>query len=146
MNAPTIVGYCRSCNRPLISGHTPAGQTSTRYARHSGKGLCDACAKRARRANKKAAQIAAARLTAPAPDWAASAACAGTDPEMWYGDHGTYPDTLNRICHACPVRDACLTTSLIEEADASTHNRFGYRAGTTPAERAQLWKERGAVA
>lgn len=144
MSTPNVVGYCRTCDTPLVSGHTPAGQVPDGHRRHDGQHLCNACAARQRRANQAAAQTA--HLNNPAPDWAASAACAGTDPEIWYGDTGAYPDVLNRICGSCPVRIECLTAALIEEAGASTHNRFGYRAGTSPSERWQLWKDREAVA
>lgn len=148
MNPPNILGYCLTCTRPLINAKTPPGNIPPGHVRHEGKQRCQICAKRKRRADVRAAREADNPRTIglPNPEWVEQANCVGTDPEMWFDGNGGYPEQLARICDACPVRAACLTAALVEEAP---HNggagRYGYRAGTSPSERSRIWRERGAA-
>lgn len=72
-------------------------------------------------------------------DWRDEAACAGTDPDAWFGD----PDklkfkensTIYRICNSCPVQAECLDWAVRHEA-------HGYWAGTMPAERQWIRRQR----
>ena len=65
--------------------------------------------------------------------WRNRAACAETDPEIFYPDYRVGDRNLKArlVCATCPVRKPCL-----EDAYASAHSRtWGVRAGTTGAQR-----------
>lgn len=67
-------------------------------------------------------------------DWAADAACLGTNPELFFpvstfGPALEQTAAAKRICHQCPVRADCLDWALrVGEA-------YGIWGGTTPEER-----------
>ena len=45
--------------------------------------------------------------------WVVDAACAGSDPEAWFPDHGRRAEeTVVRVCGGCPVRQECLEYAL----------------------------------
>lgn len=45
--------------------------------------------------------------------WRQSAACRGLDPAMFFPDRGEVAAQAKRVCHSCPVREACLEYSLV---------------------------------
>lgn len=46
------------------------------------------------------------------PYWRAAAACAGSDPELFFPATGVTPRAALRTCGECPVRRQCLTYAL----------------------------------
>lgn len=74
----------------------------------------------------------APRLERP-ETWTHQAACAETDPHMWFPDGWHEAPEAIRICHTCPVKDACLADAL--RAGELTD---GIRGGLYPSERRQL--------
>lgn len=80
----------------------------------------------------------------PASDWHRHAACAGTDPELWFPAFGESAHDNPRvlaakaICGRCPVARECLVAALREERDLSHKLRHGIRGGLMPRERARL--------
>jgi WhiB family transcriptional regulator, redox-sensing transcriptional regulator len=73
-----------------------------------------------------------ARL-APRGTWAQRAACADTDPSMWFLDDqsGSYREA-RAICASCPVRRECLAWAV------ETNSRHGMFGGLNPLERRHL--------
>lgn len=63
--------------------------------------------------------------------WTRYAACAGTDPDAWFGETDVTLKVLAQICARCHVRTECL-------AWAVEHDELGYWAGTTPHQRKRL--------
>ena len=64
------------------------------------------------------------------PSWVRDAACAGTDPEMFFPLQGAQPTKVvesRRICGRCPV--------LVQCEEASANERYGTWAGQTASER-----------
>lgn len=81
-----------------------------------------------------------------AGEWRRNAACADSDPETFFPlsyrqDEQVRP--ARRICGRCPVRSACLADVMATEDPA---RRWGVYGGTTPAERAALYRARLTVA
>jgi WhiB family transcriptional regulator, redox-sensing transcriptional regulator len=72
--------------------------------------------------------------------WHLDAACAGTDPEIFYpldlAPNSAGIAAAKRICAVCPVRAECLADVMAAEDPA---RRWGISACTTPAERAALF-------
>ncbi|MFF4735310.1 WhiB family transcriptional regulator [Streptomyces sp. NPDC001262] len=58
------------------------------------------------------------------------AACAGTNPELFFDNHPCAVDAAKEICRSCPVRKACRARAL---ANGEEHGVFG---GLTADERA----------
>lgn len=60
--------------------------------------------------------------------WMAGAACATTDPDMWFPLQGDQPtaDRAKKVCRACPVREQCLEFAL------RTEQQTGIWAGLSP--------------
>lgn len=73
------------------------------------------------------------------PDWRGSAACAQTDPELWFPERGGSPRNAKRVCRTCPVRWECLAYALTND------ERHGVWGGYMPDERAQMRKPRTAA-
>jgi WhiB family redox-sensing transcriptional regulator len=72
-----------------------------------------------------------------AQSWTRSAACAGTDPELFFPASSRQPATeAKRICAACPVQTECLQYSLANEEE------FGVWGGLTEKERRRLLDDR----
>lgn len=82
------------------------------------------------------------RAARPAPGtWAASAACVGADPDLFFTDRtGRDAQAVSlqakTICAGCAVRDACLDHAL-EHGEPE-----GVWGGCTPAERRELARGR----
>lgn len=85
--------------------------------------------------------------------WRHAAACAGTDPDIFYPVPETPPgrrpaqpkpdyyEQARAICAKCPVRDQCLTEAMAEESGQGSFSRWGMRGGLTPRERYTLpWR------
>ena len=75
-------------------------------------------------------------MTSPAgadTAWRDHAACIGADPRLFTDPRPGTNDTRHAVqhCHACPVRQACLTTALAHHPDADV----GIWGGTTPEAR-----------
>ncbi|MGC5165394.1 WhiB family transcriptional regulator [Luteimicrobium sp. DT211] len=72
----------------------------------------------------------------PRPSWHRLAACAG-DERFWETPlRGSQKlARLRAVCHGCPVRDACLTAALAEEAGRPAWTLSTVRGGLLPAER-----------
>lgn len=80
-----------------------------------------------------------------ASDWQTGAACVGADPATFFPDDRPGVSdwaTPRHICHACPVRLACLDDAMHTEA---LSDRYGMRGGLSPAERTSLYRGAEAV-
>jgi WhiB family redox-sensing transcriptional regulator len=64
----------------------------------------------------------------PAP-WTVDAACVGSDPAVFFIDHGRPATQAKAICRTCRVRDACLDFAL------EAHERHGIWGGLTDKQR-----------
>lgn len=73
-------------------------------------------------------------------EWHKLAACAGSDPEIFYpldlDPTGPAVAAARRVCAGCPVRTACLADVMASEDPA---RRWGITAGLTADERAALF-------
>jgi len=67
-----------------------------------------------------------------AADWTRHAACARSDPALFFPETGESPVEARAICARCPVRDNCLEYAL------ARNERHGVWGGTTPHERYRL--------
>lgn len=65
------------------------------------------------------------------PSWMAGAACADTDPNLFFNGGGPVPSVIRKMCEACPEREQCLDYAL-------RHNVDGAWAGTSKIERDRL--------
>ena len=66
-------------------------------------------------------------------EWREVAACAETDPELWFPTGGGNGRAAKKICGGCLVRDACLQDALaVGDVD------HGVRGGLSPRERVKL--------
>lgn len=83
--------------------------------------------------------VVAALLTPDTGAWQSQAACAETDPEVFYPEKGGSHREAKAICAACPVRTQCLEYALrMEAADYPT----GVWGGMSPDERLVLMGRR----
>lgn len=76
------------------------------------------------------------------PGWRAWAACAGSDPEMFYPldpEDAAQAAAARAVCARCPVRAACLAEAMAVEDPA---RRWGITGATTPRERTALHRAR----
>lgn len=71
----------------------------------------------------------------PTP-WARRAACAGTDPELWFPNQGAPDAQAKAICDSCPVRQQCLDYALRWDI------QFGMWGGLSTRERRRLRRKR----
>lgn len=71
-------------------------------------------------------------------DWAARAACKGTDPDEFFVQ-GPAQNRAKLICHSCPVRIECLADALDNDIE------FGVWGGRTARERRALLRRRPEV-
>lgn len=70
--------------------------------------------------------------------WHDQAACAETDPNLWFNGHRTHQQKAKALCRGCPVQATCLQ-------DALSHGeseQWWVAGGMTAAERRQLLKSR----
>lgn len=74
--------------------------------------------------------------------WRDQAACRHTDTALWFPERldADAIAPLRAICDHCPVWWPCIQEALRVEIDC----RFGFRAGFTPDERADLARGNGA--
>lgn len=72
-------------------------------------------------------------------NWRQDAACRGADLSVFFPDPGVPPIAAAAVCHACPVRAACLEEAL------RLKDVHGFRGGTTGEERARLLPARNGV-
>lgn len=87
-----------------------------------------------------ARDVAKITRIAPIGRWAGRAACAGTDPDLWFLEtEGSYREA-RAICAGCPVRAECLEWALETKTE---HGLFG---GLTARQRKQLSQASRAVA
>lgn len=63
------------------------------------------------------------------PNWAADGACVGKDPNQMFPDNGGQSKAARKLCSACSVRGACLTTAMEDPG------LTGIWGGTSKAER-----------
>ena len=63
------------------------------------------------------------------PYWRAAAACADSDPELFFPGTGEVPRDAIRICGECPVRRPCLTYAL------NSGSQYGVWGGATANQR-----------
>lgn len=66
-------------------------------------------------------------------DWMSEALCAETDPEIFFT--GRY-NLAEKLCRACPVRQACEAQATVCERGLDQKYRHGLWAGKTPRGRA----------
>jgi len=71
--------------------------------------------------------------TAP---WRRDAACAETDPELFFAVDEETVAQAKQVCAACPVRAACLETALRQ------HEMHGVWGGMAEGERRRLIRQR----
>lgn len=77
--------------------------------------------------------------------WQDYAACAETDPELFFADANggsAVYEHARVICARCPVRLECLQYALRHEAGHDKSHRYGMYGGLTPGERARLVNRR----
>jgi WhiB family redox-sensing transcriptional regulator len=67
-------------------------------------------------------------------DWRQSAACRGSDPELWFSPLPAHREQAAGICAPCPVRSDCLSEALRFEA-TSGGGSFGLWGGRTEQDR-----------
>jgi WhiB family redox-sensing transcriptional regulator len=72
-------------------------------------------------------------------DWVLSAACAGTDPELFFPGRGQPNRDAKQVCASCSVRAECLEDAL-ERRDF-----VGVRGGLSPRERYAVARQRKAA-
>ena len=82
-----------------------------------------------------ARELAATRSTR---NWVEGAACAQTDPELFFPEKGQPSASAKLVCHRCPVVAACLEFALNSPIRVE-----GIWGGTTPKERQELRRELG---
>jgi WhiB family transcriptional regulator, redox-sensing transcriptional regulator len=70
-------------------------------------------------------------------DWRAFAACAETDPDLWFAAGAIEHKIAKRICRVCPVREQCLAYAMEEPVD---HGLWG---GLTERERRRYRRQAG---
>jgi WhiB family redox-sensing transcriptional regulator len=76
-------------------------------------------------------------------DWQDSAACATTDPEVFFPPTGDIAETARNVCKGCEVRLECLAYAMEHEPQwLNRHYRYGVWGGLTPTERARLGDRR----
>jgi WhiB family redox-sensing transcriptional regulator len=73
----------------------------------------------------------------PAEPWLPDAACAQTDPEMFYPEKGGSTRQAKSVCGVCEVRADCLDYALAND------EQFGIWGGLPPRERRKLAKVLG---
>lgn len=79
------------------------------------------------------------------------AACKGEDPELWFREYSTTlpgkfaASKAKAICEACPIREQCLESALIEERGLGHLARRGIRGGMTGRQRQRLAHRLGIV-
>jgi WhiB family redox-sensing transcriptional regulator len=73
-------------------------------------------------------------LLTPEP-WMQDAACAQTDPDMFFPTPGDHASEARAVCAVCPVRDECLAYAL------RTGQRIGIWGGMSAAERSRIGAE-----
>lgn len=71
------------------------------------------------------------------PVWTDSAACAQTDPELFYPEKGASPLVAIRVCADCPVRRECLNQALTWESQPG-NLPYGVWGGLTAEQRRTL--------
>lgn len=89
-----------------------------------------------------ARQLPGVSLPPPA-SWTELALCAEADPDAWFPRIGerSAATLAKLICGRCPVRAECLELAL-SGADTWQGISTGIWGGTTPAERAEIRRER----
>ncbi|WP_217369028.1 WhiB family transcriptional regulator [Nonomuraea antri] len=70
-------------------------------------------------------------------NWSNRAACLDEDPELFFpisveGPSRSQVEKAKKICHRCPVREACLSYAI------DTRQAHGVWGGTDPAQRREL--------
>lgn len=70
------------------------------------------------------------------PEWQASAACAGVDPDLFFPERGESTAAAKAVCRICPVRLVCLEHALAEG------ERQGVWGGMSERERRRLRRHR----
>jgi WhiB family transcriptional regulator, redox-sensing transcriptional regulator len=80
------------------------------------------------------------RLPTPKPfiaaPWRADAACASSDPTVFYVERGCSSRAARRICENCPVRAECLEYAL------QNNEQFGIWGGMSERQRRELRRQR----
>jgi WhiB family redox-sensing transcriptional regulator len=76
--------------------------------------------------------------------WRGQAACAGTDPELFYpvgtgARVAAQIDRAKQVCAGCPVRETCLADVMASESPGS---RWGVIGGRSAAERSAMFAAR----
>jgi WhiB family redox-sensing transcriptional regulator len=76
--------------------------------------------------------------------WRHQAACKDQDPEYWFPVDAPGRTPAHRraisICQSCPVQEECLTWAL------DNHEFYGIWGGTTARQRADMRRDRRAIA
>lgn len=75
----------------------------------------------------------------PGPRWQDLAACAETDPELWFPERGASATAAKGICRRCEVRGECLEYAL-DRGEAR-----GVWGGLAEDERRQIRRSRAAA-
>jgi len=72
--------------------------------------------------------------------WMNDAACANTDPELWFPNKGESTLPAKRICATCDVTEQCLRYAL------ANNQKFGVWGGLSELERRSIRREKKADA
>jgi WhiB family redox-sensing transcriptional regulator len=77
------------------------------------------------------------RVDTSIQDWRAYAACAGSDPDLFFAAGALEHKLAKRVCRTCPVRAECLAYAMDEPVD---HGVWG---GLTERERRRFRRQAG---
>lgn len=87
----------------------------------------------------------------PRASWRGQAACAQTDPNLFFPERGSSAQEAKAVCMACPVRTECLDHALDHEHDGvwgglsaderNTLKRTGHVPTATGASRAEAYEQ-----
>ena len=73
--------------------------------------------------------------------WMDDAACAQTDPDLFFAENGGWKDA-KKICAGCPVAAQCLAYAVRVESRLRVDERHGVFGGLTARERRDLLRRR----
>lgn len=72
--------------------------------------------------------------------WQDDAACAGTDPDLFFPERGSISRAARAVCRACPVKAECLEYAL--GFTAREQFDFGVWGGTSSGQRKEILRRR----
>lgn len=82
-------------------------------------------------------------LTGDGMDWMLDAACAQTDPDIFFPGVGGTNKEVGKICAKCDVAEQCLAYIMKLERGKGASRRIGFFGGMAPRERWAYAQELG---